>query len=190
MFVQLLISAASRTRILTKQRHYLEWFVRFELTGQEWWPVAKQAFLDTAHLTLQHICLLQIRQKHSALNTNEIGTKLTVYKLHFVVLLIQLITSMNCYCLHFFFCLPWSTGCIAIIFYHFNYMQLGKTRLFLNRPICTMFYFGTITCSWMLISLTFIIEGRFIQNAERRLAIEKMALDTIVQIINRSKYVF
>lgn len=54
MFVQFLISAVSRTRILEDLTHRLEWSMRFRLTGQEWWPRAKQqALLATAHLSLQ-----------------------------------------------------------------------------------------------------------------------------------------
>lgn len=46
MFVKFLISAASWTRILKDLTHHLEWSLRFELTGQEWWPKAKQQGLS------------------------------------------------------------------------------------------------------------------------------------------------
>lgn len=120
MFVQFLISAASWTRIVEKQTHHLEWFVRFELTGQEWWPKAKHgALLATAHLSLQHTCpicgsLIQIGlpQKHSVLHTNDISCKLKVSKLQFLVLLkySKNVHEMLCsYCLRFSFCSFWSS---------------------------------------------------------------------------------
>lgn len=37
MFVKFLISAANWTRILRDLTHHLEWSMRCELTGQEWW---------------------------------------------------------------------------------------------------------------------------------------------------------
>ena len=83
MFVQFLISAASWTRILEDVTHHLEQSMRFELTGQEWWPKAKQqASLARAHLSVQHTCpigrsLIQIAfpQKHTVHN-DDISSKL------------------------------------------------------------------------------------------------------------------
>lgn len=115
VLVQFLISAASWTRIVEKQTHHLEWFVRFELTGQEWWPKAKhRALLATAHLSLQHTCpsLIQIHspQKHCVLHTNDISSKLKVSKMHFLVLFkySKNVHEMLCsYCLRFSFCSFW-----------------------------------------------------------------------------------
>lgn len=42
VFVKFLISAASWTRILKDLMCHLEWSLRFELTGQEWWPTVRQ----------------------------------------------------------------------------------------------------------------------------------------------------
>lgn len=54
MLVKFLISAAGWTRILKDLTHHLEGLFRCELTEQERWPKAKQqAFMATAHLSLQ-----------------------------------------------------------------------------------------------------------------------------------------
>lgn len=135
MFVQFLISAASWTRILEDLTHHLEWYMRFELTGQEWWPRAKQqAFLATAQL--QHTCpigrsLIQISfpQKHTVLHNNERdiikkqwafkGMLIAFVSLNYSIQNVHVILCIFCFCSSFSFWIIvvfWLTGCIAITF--------------------------------------------------------------------------